>query len=527
MPLQHVSESEEDEYHSIGSGHEPEDGEDDAESDAIEEPPVHPVSSMQGAFEESILESTEGHDVARPSTSTNAESRRHRLLEAQQYDDAWATRWKQRPGARYHPLLKLMSQVIFGMHLLQQQQAKSDEEVVKILQTHVNEIDTFLERTSEDFDLAIADTEERIRHLKLPMQHIEVFKVMLDDKKFRTQLLDGNDQIEKIIDRTARAMNAALMDVQKGLQATRELGQYLGDVQEQWPRRKRDIANVYGAMLGNEQGWMKYLKDLQTKGNNLGNHLIQLGMVIGEMSKLAAAASRRNRPTSRVVSPARSAPTSPGLRSKFSRDTPPSIPQMASLNKPLPKEPDTIAGAAQMAIPKLHSVPFAQRFESPRASPRSPPPRSPRPMTIANGVPPRPKTAGALGDARKGISSNAADIAEVSKHSNPLRSNPPDFIKDRRSQSAEKKLTRSHSHGAVDILSTANYPNQDPVARSKTQVAHPPTTNGRSKTEGQSRPTTAGTLRAPSVKSQATERKDSVARLVHLGARWNTSLTLV
>ncbi|KAK0887961.1 hypothetical protein LTR02_016741, partial [Friedmanniomyces endolithicus] len=240
MALANVSESDE-EYHSL-SAHELDHG-DDRDAESVAEPPVHPMPSLQGAFEESIMESTE-EDESSLSGQLDAETRRQKLLEARQYDDSWTTRWKQKPGARHHPLLKLMAQIVFGMHLLQQGQAKSDEAVVKILQTHVNEVDTFLERTSEDFDLAIADIEERIRHLKLPMEHLEVFNAMLDDKKFRTQLLNGNDNIEKIIDRTAKAMNAALMDVRKGLQAAHELGKYLDSIKESWPRESNGIAEV-------------------------------------------------------------------------------------------------------------------------------------------------------------------------------------------------------------------------------------------------------------------------------------------
>ncbi|KAK5126319.1 hypothetical protein LTR85_010555 [Meristemomyces frigidus] len=517
MALQQLNESDEEEYHSLGSGHEPDDGEDD-EAESLMEPPAHPVTSMQGAFEESIRESGED-DTPKATDHADAEGRRQKLLEAKQYDDSWATRWKQRPGAQYHPLLKLMAQIVFGMHLLQQQQAKSNEEVVKILQTHVNEVDCFLERTSEDFDLAIADIEERIRHLKLPMTHLDVFNIMLDDKKFRTQLLDGNDKIEKIIDRTAKAMNAALVDVRKGVQATQELGKYLESVKEQWPRQQNDIAEVYGAMRGNEQGWIKYLKDLQAKGNNLGNNLIQLGTVIGEMSKLAAAASRRHRLQSRPISPARSAPVSPGLRSKFSRDTPPTpTPRKMSLNKPLPKEPDAAGGAAQMALPKMHPVPFAQRYESPRQSPspQTPSVQNRRASSAQGASLQRPKTAGAPREARysKG---GTPELAQYLQSAGPLRSNPPEpSPKNGESDNrVEKKETRSHGQGANDVLNpTSTAESQAPVARPKSQGTAMVLTS-RPQSKGAdivlTHPGSRGAEKALSVKSQPTSRKDSVA----------------
>lgn len=508
MALQVLNESDEEEYHSVESGHRREDATDD-EAESTTEPPVHPVPSMQGAFEESIVESTEGDDTVKVSERAGAETRRQKLLEAKQYDDAWTTRWKQKAGAQYHPLLKLMAQIVFGMHLLQQQQAKSNEEVVKILQTHVNEVDSFLERTSEDFDLAIADIEERIRHLKLPMAHLDVFNIMLDDKKFRTQLLDGNDKIEKIIDRTAKAMNAALTDVKKGLRATQQLAEYLSGVKERWPQDKSGITDVFGAMQGNEQGWKKYLRDLQTKGKNLGNNLVQLGTVLGELSRLAAAASRRNRPQSRRLSPVRSAPTSPGLRSKFSQDTAPTLPaaRQLSLNKPLPREPNTIGGAAQFAIPKPHPVPFAQRYEQPRQSPQSPAPRNRRISEMPNGTPQRPRTAGAQEQEAQRYSKcvRSPELEEFLRHSGPLRSNPPDaqlsIAGSENMSTAEKKVSRSRSQGANRILNTpaAQTAEALPISRPKSQGTAMVFT---------SRPSSRGAEKALSVKSPPSSRKD-------------------
>ncbi|KAK0256965.1 hypothetical protein B0A54_07464 [Friedmanniomyces endolithicus] len=507
MALANVSESDE-EYHSL-SAHELDHG-DDRDAESVAEPPVHPMPSLQGAFEESIMESTE-EDESSLSGQLDAETRRQKLLEARQYDDSWTTRWKQKPGARHHPLLKLMAQIVFGMHLLQQGQAKSDEAVVKILQTHVNEVDTFLERTSEDFDLAIADIEERIRHLKLPMEHLEVFNAMLDDKKFRTQLLNGNDNIEKIIDRTAKAMNAALMDVRKGLQAAHELGKYLDSIKESWPRESNGIAEVLGAMRGNEQGWKKYLKDLQAKGTNLGSHLVQLGTVIGEMSKLAAAASRRSAPSQAKSSSrsVRSLPASPGLRSKFARDDVEPVPAiaLALLNKPLPKEPDTVAGASRMAAPGFGPVPFAQRYEQPRQAPS---PNTRRVSDMPNGTPPRPRTAGAPRDAR--MSSNGtSDLADFLKHSGPLNSNPPELRAMSVKSDAgllERRSTRARSQGANELMNIAV--TAEAPARSKSHGAAVILTSQSSNRDAKSRPGSRGADKALTSEPAPAVRKDSV-----------------
>jgi hypothetical protein len=510
--VQGSSESEGEEYHSL-SGNEPDVGEDE-DAEEILEPPVHPVPSMQGAFEESILESTEEDETVRPASSHDAETRRQQLLEAQQYDERWETRWRQKKGAQYHPLLKLMAQIVFGMHLLQQGQAKSNEEVVKILQTHVNEVDTFLERTAEDFDLAIADIEERIRHLKLPMQHINVFNSMLDDKKFRTQLLEGNDRIERIIDRTAKAKDAALMDVKKGLKATQDLGGYLESLNGHWPTESGGIEDVYDAMRGNEQGWTMYLKNLQVKGHNLGSGLVQLGTVIGEISKLAAAASRRNAAQGRAVSPSRStrsAPVSPGLRSKFAREDQAPMPAIAlALNKPLPREPDVTGGAARAraTVPKPHPVPFAQRYEKPRQSPQSPAPSGQRVSTMPSSTPRRPKTAGAPRDARPPAVATS-DLADFLRNSGPLRSNPPESqtTSSDVDEAAGSGRVRSKSQGgnSVPVMRAAE------VARSKSHGAAVILTSSGHE-NAKARPATRETDKGSDAVSNPASRKDSVAR---------------
>lgn len=266
----------------------------DEEAMSDDEAPIHPVAAMQEAFEESIQEAADGDDESTRAMDASAEARRRELLDQPTYDASWTTRWKQRPSARCHPIIKLMSQIIFGLHLLYQRQAKSDAEVVKILQVHVDEIDAFLEKTTEDFDLAMKDIDERISFLKLPMTHLEVFDVMLDDKKFRTQLIEGNDKIESIIERTAKAMNAALLDVQKAVNTTQQLAEYLDSVQDDWPHETPDQSAIFVAMKGNEEGWRACLRDLQGKGHQLGVALVQLGTVVAEISKLAGAASRRN-----------------------------------------------------------------------------------------------------------------------------------------------------------------------------------------------------------------------------------------
>ena len=273
------------------------DGDGTGEEDVEMEPPVHPVPTMQGAFEESLAETlNEPEDAYASNRESIADSvsRRKMLLEQQEYERTVAGRWKQRPGEKFHPLWKLVAQISFGMHLLQQRMAKSDEDVIKILQTHVDEVDGFLERTTEDFDLAQSDINERIRYLRLPLEHTDVFDTMLNDRSFRIAIVEGNEKIEHIIDRTAAAMNDALKDVQKGLDATRELAKYLTRLDRNWDDRTEEQDSVYLAMIGNTEGWSRAFLDLQAKGNTLRKALVQLGGIVAEMQRRAGAASRKN-----------------------------------------------------------------------------------------------------------------------------------------------------------------------------------------------------------------------------------------
>ncbi|CAF9903118.1 MAG: hypothetical protein ALECFALPRED_000137 [Alectoria fallacina] len=281
-----------------------EDMESGSESDFDAAPPVHPVPTMQGAFEESMNETMNDDEPEVPDRYSKADSvtRRKMLLEQQEYERTVAGRWKQKPGEKFHPLWKLVAQISFGMHLLQQGLAKSDEEVLKILQTHVDEVDGFLERTTEDFHLALNDINERIRYLKLPLEHGQVFDQMLADRPFRVAIVEGNEKIEHIIDRTAAAMNDALKDVQKGLDATRELAKYMTRVDKQWEDRTEEHDSVYLAMIGNTEGWTRAFLTLQSKGGHLRKALVQLGTIVAEMQRRAGAASRKNlAPPSRAV----------------------------------------------------------------------------------------------------------------------------------------------------------------------------------------------------------------------------------
>lgn len=257
--------------------------------------PQHPIPTMQGAFEESMLETLQDNEgVAKEYAKADSLARRRMLLESAAYERTVAGRWKQKQGENFHPLWKLVAQISFGMHLLHQGLAKSDDEVIKILQTHVDEIDGFLERTTEDLDLAQRDINERIRYLKLPLEHGDVFDNMLMDRKFRNAILDGNEKIEHIVDRTSIALRDTLKDVKKGFDGTRELARYFRKLDKTWENQTEEHMGVYAAMMGNTEGWTTAYIDLQNKGNVLHDSLTELSTIIAEIQRRVGIASRKN-----------------------------------------------------------------------------------------------------------------------------------------------------------------------------------------------------------------------------------------
>ncbi|KAL2441186.1 hypothetical protein ABEF95_013368 [Exophiala dermatitidis] len=254
------------------------------------QPPAHPVPQLQKPFEESMIESI--NNQLYEDVPADAMTRRTMLLEAPTYQRVIAGRWTQKPGEKYHPLWKLVAQMSFGMHLLAHNMAISEEEVMRILQSHVDDIDGFLERTTEDFDLAQSDIHERIRCLKLPLAHGEVFDRMLEDRAFRASILDGNEKIDHVIGRTKRATKDALKDVQKGFDATNVLEKYLTKLSSTWRRESPEHEAVLVAMLGNVEGWRTAFLELHLQGNKLAGALTKLGEIVSEMEQRAAVVSR-------------------------------------------------------------------------------------------------------------------------------------------------------------------------------------------------------------------------------------------
>ncbi|KAI9648091.1 hypothetical protein NHQ30_002720 [Ciborinia camelliae] len=321
--------------------------------------PKHPIISMQGAFAESMEEAS---DTTRTEPKLeDAATRRKILIEQDVTEDTHSLRWQRKPGQKHHELWKLMAQISFGIYLLLNGIAKDEEQVMSILQGHVNEVDGFLEMTLEDFDLAQTDIEERLKHLKLPLQNIAIFDAMLEDEAFRAQIVSGNERIEHVITRTAAAMKDSLLDAQQGMDACKEFTIYLAEQKDNaiWRQQQPHMERVFDAMCGNVEGWHQAYVSLQTKGNHLGVALGQLGSIVAEMDRRAGRISQDSRFSSSSPVQAQASPVSRNLP--------------ASMVKELPGDPNPITPAIAAPLPSIALVPDRERTPEPDSGSESEP----------------------------------------------------------------------------------------------------------------------------------------------------------
>ncbi|PQE23013.1 hypothetical protein CJF32_00004422 [Rutstroemia sp. NJR-2017a WRK4] len=322
--------------------------------------PKHPIASMQGAFAESMQEAAQTPPQKIPKVG-DAATRRKILLDQDISEATHSMRWQRKPGQKYHELWKLMAQISFGIYLLLNGIAKDEEQVMSILQGHVDEVDGFLEMTLEDFDLAQTDIEERLKYLKLPLENISIFDAMLEDRAFRSQIVSGNEKIEHVITRTATAMKSTLVDAQQGMDACKEFTIYLAEEQdnETWRLLRPNMGRVFDAMCGNVEGWHKAYVSIQTKGNNLGVALVQLGSIVAEMDRRAAEISRESRFSKSSPSQAQAQASPPPHISKAMRQ---------SMIKNLPNDPSPITPAIQATLPAFSLVQDRERSPEPEDS---------------------------------------------------------------------------------------------------------------------------------------------------------------
>ncbi|KAF9887584.1 hypothetical protein FE257_009796 [Aspergillus nanangensis] len=250
------------------------------------------MHQLQGPFEESILDTLK-YVANKCVVDLDAQSRRRDLLEGSEYVRLCGRKWKQRHGERYHPFWKLTAQMSFGVNLLVKALAKSDIEVLKILQCHVDEMDGFLGRTTEDFLIIQIDVRTRIQYLSLPLENLGIFDEMLEDRSFRRAMIEYNEKIEHAISRFSMAIKDALKDIQKGREAIGALWQYLRQSAKDNSPLSNNLTAVYNAMLANTEGWNVALSKLQRKGLSLQSALSQLGLAITEMQRRVGVASRK------------------------------------------------------------------------------------------------------------------------------------------------------------------------------------------------------------------------------------------
>ncbi|KAJ5815315.1 hypothetical protein N7474_007092 [Penicillium riverlandense] len=302
--------------------------------------PAHPISQLQAPFEESIVETNDGPE-SEWVVEMDAQSRRRDLLENDEYERLCGRKWRQRETERYHPFWKLISQMVFGVHLLAKRQAKSEAEVMKILQTHVDEMDGFLERTTEDFLIIRLDIRTRIQYLSLPLGNLEAFDEMLDDRNFRLSLISYNDQIEHAIERFTVAITDSLKDIRKGKEAMRALWHYLRQLADEGCFESESLDAFYRAMTDNMEGWMDAFSKLRRQATSLHKALSDLNLAVTEMQRRVGVASRKPLRSS-IQASNRGPVRRRSVRQKLFEKGPATISSRPVSNKPLPRAPGMI-----------------------------------------------------------------------------------------------------------------------------------------------------------------------------------------
>ncbi|RWA11444.1 hypothetical protein EKO27_g3661 [Xylaria grammica] len=330
--------------------------------------PTHPIPAMQPAFAESLIEATNNGGDTKPKLRFgDAKQRRARLLDSSKGAGLYADAWRHRPGQKHHELWKLLAQVSFGVYLLLNGIANSNEQVVDILQHHIDEVDEFLETTLEDVNVAIEDVKERIDFLKLPMENMKTFEEMLEDRDFRLQIVTGNEKIEHIIERTTLALEATFKDADEGLKGVKEFAVYLGNQKDQpWRQQRPEFGDIYDAMKGNAQGWYHALIDIQDSASSLDTVLISLSQIVAEMDQKAGEVSRRTRFS---VAPF-SGPAEPALLNGHLGKSPSQLLQR-QLSPPR-SPPETALRALELNSPAEKEVVFFEEKEVAFVHPVSP-----------------------------------------------------------------------------------------------------------------------------------------------------------
>ncbi|KMQ41548.1 hypothetical protein HL42_7772 [Trichophyton rubrum] len=244
--------------------------------------PTHPIAHLQGPFEESILESIHGFNQ-RVLSPPDAVTRRKQLLQSPKYQRSCSGKWQQRAGERYHPLWKIMAQVSFGIHLLATGSARSELESVQILRVHVAEIDGFVRRTMEDYQLAHEDLTARFDLLAVPLANLDVLDSMLGDESFKLFLIDCISKINHVVRRSEIALQDSLKDLRKAAIAVRTVKDYLNIIPQHQHTWSPSFGGVYADMFQRVGLWLTSLSNLQAQGVRLVEFLVNLSSSISRL----------------------------------------------------------------------------------------------------------------------------------------------------------------------------------------------------------------------------------------------------
>ncbi|PSR87406.1 hypothetical protein BD289DRAFT_482142 [Coniella lustricola] len=294
--------------------------------------PLHPIPSMQEAFAESLEEATKAGLSLKPALrQLDAKARREKLLDEDRSKGPPNRAWRFRSGQKCHELRKLVAQISFGIELLLKGMANNNAQVLSILQGHIDEVDEFLETAMEDVKEASKDLKDRMEFLKVPMENMEVFEQMLENRKFRLQIVEGNAKIEHILARTSTAHTQTIRDVAEGLRAVKQFARYLKENDKGvWRRERLDVVDVFDAMKGNAEGWLKEFTTLESSSTLLSGLLVQLSSMIVDIDKKAGEISRRTRFTLDPYSKSDRRSANPHDEPPSSEATPPPSPPASS-----------------------------------------------------------------------------------------------------------------------------------------------------------------------------------------------------
>ncbi|KAI6782262.1 uncharacterized protein J7T54_008348 [Emericellopsis cladophorae] len=284
--------------------------------------PSHPIPLMQLAFAESLAEVTTGPLRKPRLREFDARQRRERLLGQTKDDEPFDAPWRYRPGQKEHEVVKLLSQISFGVYLLLNGMANDHAQVVGILQGHIDEVDEFLEVTLEDLAEALADLEDRILSLRETMSTGKDFEERLEDRNYRAEILENNEEIDHILARMNVIMRQWDDDVEAGLHGVSAFKEWLQELRDgPWRNGRPDLVEIHDAMKGNADAWLNAFDETNSRAQDLNSLIIKLMTITAEMAQKAGEVSRKTWSTI----PPYTSPISGSLKSKTSISSPPSV----------------------------------------------------------------------------------------------------------------------------------------------------------------------------------------------------------